>query len=451
MRTRYSAPVSSIVALAVCISAAAIAQTASAPVSDASFTAQITAHFEEWDADHNGELSKAEIDRLIADPHIAGPSAATVAALKRSLNSKSYTPPVLTKAGIAHLVEVEKPRSTASPNFDQLYKASLSKIATYNRMLFASGTPRLEMLHQGRLGDCFCLAPLGALIHRDPQQVVQMFVPAKDGDVAVHFATGEPVTLHSLTDAEIALSSTSRGDGTWVNMYEKAIGMYTIQSRASLKGKPVPIGTTSNDPNYLDVIGHGGSAGKVITILSGHAIKRFNCAPWHIASDVFVPTKPTDGYTAAAANTPPPPVPVPPVVKAQVLSTEQKEARLANLREMLVSAMKAKRLVCAGTPATGLKPPGISLKHAYAVLNYDATKDLITLWNPHGNTFHPKGEEGLKSGYNTEMGEFSLHLTDALAFLAGIVFETDQPVSSTPPPPVTPAADVKAGIPSPHP
>lgn len=50
--------------------------------------------------------------------------------------------------------------------------------------------------------------------------------------------------------------------------------------------------------------------------------------------------------------------------------------------------------------------------HAYAVLNYDEAKDLITLWNPHGNNFKPMGPEGFINGYETKGGVFTLSSKD---------------------------------------
>ena len=416
------------------------------------FLAEINAHFDAWDADHNGELTKSELDKLIADAHTTGSSAAAIVALRRSLTTKTYPAPQLTRANITHLVETEKPGVTTAPNYDSLFKAALTKITTYNRELFATGVPKLDMLHQGRLGDCFCLAPLGAMIHRDPQQVVHMFTPQKDGDYQVQFGSGSPVTMHSLTDAEIALSSTSRGDGTWVNMYEKAVGLYTIQNRPAPKASPSNTAAANSaeqaDPSFLDVIGKGGSAGKVISIITGHSTRRFSCSPWHQPA-AAVPAAPAADKPAESTSTPPPATaqtPAPAVKRpaAPPLTPEEKLAKLANLREMLTTAIKEKKLICAGTPATGLKPPGISLKHAYAILDYDASRDILTVWNPHGNTFHPKGDPGLTNGYVTEKGQFEVPLPEALTFFSGIVFETDQsappPRSAAAAPPAVPAS-----------
>ncbi len=68
-------------------------------------------------------------------------------------------------------------------------------------------------------------------------------------------------------------------------------------------------------------------------------------------------------------------------------------------------------------------PPNISVKHAYAVLAYDATTDVVTFWNPHGQTFRPTGAPGLTHGYPTEHGRFSVPLSEVGQFFTGFTFE----------------------------
>ena len=98
------------------------------------------------------------------------------------------------------------------------------------------------------------------------------------------------------------------------------------------------------------------------------------------------------------------------------------------------------RLVAAATsrPATTepahvgtlpLIPPNISTKHAYAVLAYEAKTDAVTFWNPHGQTFHPKGSPGLTNGYPTDHGRFSVPLAEAHLFITFISIEQPAPAT----------------------
>jgi len=63
--------------------------------------------------------------------------------------------------------------------------------------------------------------------------------------------------------------------------------------------------------------------------------------------------------------------------------------------------------------------------HAYAVTGYDPKADRIALWNPHGQTFSPKGTPGLQNGYPTKEGRFTMPLTDFMQAFAGLAFETN--------------------------
>ena len=83
-----------------------------------------------------------------------------------------------------------------------------------------------------------------------------------------------------------------------------------------------------------------------------------------------------------------------------------------------------------GTPAAGTLPaipPGFQKKHVYAIVAYDPATDVVEIWNPHGQTFHPKGTPGLANGYETQHGRFKLPLADAYSFYTSFTFELDAP------------------------
>jgi len=61
------------------------------------------------------------------------------------------------------------------------------------------------------------------------------------------------------------------------------------------------------------------------------------------------------------------------------------------------------------------------------VLAYDAATDVVEIWNPHGQTFHPKGPAGLANGYETAHGRFKLPLAEAYSFYTSFTFELDAP------------------------
>jgi len=61
--------------------------------------------------------------------------------------------------------------------------------------------------------------------------------------------------------------------------------------------------------------------------------------------------------------------------------------------------------------------------HAYAVLAYDPMSDKLTFWNPHGQTFNPKGPEGTANGYRTRKGVFEAALNEVAEWFGGFSWE----------------------------
>jgi hypothetical protein len=341
----------------------------------------VSAQFFNWDTNHDQTLSMAELDAAIEDPGNTGAAAAALAALKRASRATNFALPLLTVANIRELAA--SPPATNRPNLPRLYGESLKRISgVTHRELFASGLPQLDTIHQGRMGDCFCLAPLGAMIHRSPNEVAALFSVLADGNVRVQFGGG-PVVVPPPTDAELAMTAGNAHDGVWLNLYEKAISVVRNEQKPPDKRSDLAI----------DAIATGGSAGKILAYLTGHKVTGFSCK--------------------FATNSATPPA--------------QRESRLAKLREKLAAATQQKCLMVCGTqkPAT----PGLTPHHAYALLAYDPEADLVELWNPHGNTFAPKGPAGPAYGYPTRKGLFSVPLTEFITQFSGVTFEITPLVS----------------------
>lgn len=345
------------------------------------FLDQVNTHFAQWDLDHNGELSAGEIDAAISDPKTTGETAAAVAALKRATRSKTYKLPALTLDNLHTLAQAAPAKD--QPNFSRMYSDAFKKIGKTRHDLFGSGLPKLETIKQGRLGDCFCLAPLGAMLARNPQEVADRFVHQPDNSYQFIFGT-TPVHVSVPTDAEMALTAASEQDGLWVSLYEKAVGTDRVQEKS---------GANSN-ASFIDAVGKGGSAGTMLSRLTGHKITRFSCKAAR------------DAATSA-----------------------DREPHLQKLRKELVAAVQEHRLITCGTakPTT----PGITPNHAYAILGYDEKTDTLRIWNPHGDNFTPKGMEGLEHGYARKGGVFSIPLPDFVMQFVGVAFETTEPAAPT--------------------
>jgi hypothetical protein len=341
------------------------------------FMQAVAARFYTWDLDHNQTLSMAELDVAIKDPANTGRPAAALAALRRASLSADYTLPPLTFNNIRELAS--RPPAKHQPNLARLYMEGLRRINSLtNGQLFASNLPRLETIRQGRIGDCFCLAPIGAMVHRDPREVASMFSTAGEYHCVVRIG-GESIVVPLPTDAERAMGKlASNGqDGLWVNLYEEAMG----QLHNSLK--------LPDQQSYspIEAIAGGGSAGKIISFLTGHKVSGFSL---EFGKNPAAP--------AALLN-----------------------PRLAALRRKLADATGQKRLVVCSTqrPAT----PGLTSHHVYALLAYDPINDSIDIWNPHGNDFIPKGPSGPINGYPTRHGLFTIPVPEFVQLFSSMALE----------------------------
>lgn len=356
------------------------------------------AAFPAWDADRDGKLTLAELDRAIASPAVTGESAAAAVALRRLAQNKknpidAFTPDTLVNLAPALRFEdtrdeEEQPGVSRGPrsNLDRYHEAALKKITSAPRELFV-GPPRPDRLRQGRLGSCFSLAPLGALALSDPDALTRLFrVSPDDARITVTFGRDETVTITPLTDGEIALGADTGGNGLWAATYEKAVGEYRRATSA-------PASAAASSTPYA-VVTRGGSAGTMLGLLTGHAITRFSCRHW-------LPT----------STTPPAELP----------------AKLDELRALLRAATAEKRLMTAGTSLKTVKVPSLSQNHAYSVLAYDSATDLVTIRDPHGHTFTPKGPAGLEHGYEIRAGIFQVPVPEVVRLMAGFAFQTEKP------------------------
>lgn len=351
----------------------------------------VASSFAKWDRDGDQTLTIAEIDAVVADLQTRGAEAAAVAALKRATRSTRYKLTQLTLPQIELLVK-EGPAADR-PDLAGMFKSGCERIEQAPRELFVSGKPRLDTIHQGRLGNCYCLAPLGAVLHTDPKRVSDMFAPQADGSFEVRLGERK-VCVAAPTDAEIAQTASNERDGMWINLYEKAIG----EARNALK----PAEQRTGSP--IDAMARGGSAGTMLAFITGHKIQRFS-------------------FTFA---------------KRESLTESDRKQIMDELRTYLREAALQHRAMTCGTEKT--TTPGINGNHAYAVLGYNGASDSVTLWNPHGGHFTPMGEAGLERGYSTKDGVFQIPLDAFVKQFAGMARETDLPAGNEPELPKLPAA-----------
>lgn len=355
-----------------------------------------------WDRDNNGVITEQEIDLLVIDPYVKGEHAAAVGAIKNF--QRMYNLPRLTPAFFAEEEKRSKPRESDADgpsltefstglNWNKAYADALKRIKTGGRQLFKNDKLDITQFHQGQLGDCYFVSLLGGMVHRNPDAVRRMIVPQANGGYKVSFADDKPVIIPALTDAEIATCSTAGDEGLWVAVFEKAFG--------TLRQRQYPAYHKDNKV-ATDTIAQGGSPVITIRVLTGKEPDEV------VLRDSTGEVKVVDGEFRT---------------KVAPVATPAELTRI--VREKIVAALKRNKLVGVATYPERL-PPGIPSQHAYAVVGYDQQTDSVEIWNPHGNTFTPKGAPGLENGYPTKAGLFTVPAKDLPSIFAVAFVEADR-------------------------
>ena len=399
------------------------------------FVASVSRNFKAWDADGDGELSKTEIDTLVRDPNVKGDDAAAVSALKLITRSGKTKLPDLTMAYfdeynaktignlkaetggdvIDQLTTTEgggrdasgtqtgpATRPAAAPaHWDRYFVAGKKRLTAAGSSQWTPSSFKLESMKQGALGDCFFVASLGSIAKHRPEQLQQLVAQEPDGSYKASFPGGKSFDFPRLTDSQIAISGTS-GDGAFLAVFEQAFGKY----RAQLRGKPL-------DTDGTDILYTGGDSANTLQQLTGHQTHRITFG------------RDLDARAAAADTVLP---------EVRKLIAYNIEHHLAVTAGGVIGVKRTKD--SHGTDVTTDKgrlplfPPAIMQNHVYVVTDYDAKADLVTIWNPHGNTFKPKGTPGMENGYVTDGGKFTLPLSEAYQFYGSFTFETEKPLES---------------------
>jgi hypothetical protein len=348
------------------------------------FAAVVEANFARWDRDHDGRLSPQEVTALVTDPEVRGDEAAAVAAIhlfQRGRKDAAFTRARLLRPD-EPAAEERRDQAPGTLRFEARFEAFRARLGKVTRDLFAGNAPSLEGLSQGHLGDCYCLAAVGAAVHRHAAGVKGMFRPLADGSCDVALGGGRVVHVRPLTDAEVVLGSTAGDQGVWLNVLEEAFGQ--LKGRAWWPGH----GTAEG----LDAIARGGDADEAIKLLTGHRAKYL-------------------AIRKGAGKEKPPP------------ARRDLPALEARVRAVLRETSAGRALVCCGT-SRGRTPPGIPDNHDFALLGYDTATDSVLVWNPWGNHFTPRGRPGLGEGYPTEHGQFRVPLVEFVRIFDGLYYES---------------------------
>ncbi len=244
------------------------------------------------------------------------------------------------------------------PVLDLNYRMIAAKLGRVNRTLFARGRPDFAKMQQGPAGDCYLFSGAGWWAYYQPNRIVQMIQPLPDDHYFVLFPDGEQVVVSMPTDTELAYNEagSTAEDGIWMAVLEKAVG--TLDYGRDLKTQAVA------DPSLR--VNLGGSPRADVRRWTGNAV------------DTYRFNDPGDR---------------------------------ARVREALV-AMQERRLMAQAAVMKTDKAAPIPANHAYAVFGFDAKTDMLTVWNPWGDDFTPRGPAGPVNGWPRRHGVFQVPLAD---------------------------------------
>lgn len=352
---------------------------------ETSFSAVVQSCYSSWVPDGSNWLTPSRITQLVLNHQIKGDEAAAIAAIHIYFRGHKDVSR-LSKADLLQADMDQDPHEHTEDlpqalRFNVLFRKFTQHLKLVHRTMFTENAPRLEGIHQGPLGDCWVLSSVGAAVHFHPLRLKEMIHSQPDGSCNVEFRNGKSVLVNSLTDSQIALSSTSGDQGLWLNVLEQAFG----QVNKALTPK-------DREELGLDSINRGGNACHIITLLTGHPATHIHIRP--IGAKAFPP------------------------------DLRKRPGLVGQVRNIIQKAVDQKHLLVAGTTARGTFPPGIGHPHDYAVLDYNAESDSVTLWNPHGSKFDPKGAPGLINGYSMANGILSIPLNDFTLIFGGLFLET---------------------------
>ncbi len=364
------------------------------PAGQSPFAKVVLRDFDKWNTKHEGRLTFEVVEWWTRNPSLRGEDAAAMAMLHRVLRKETVAAaahhqahiPDFTRAYFERYNQMTAKERQSHYAFDVYFLAAKVKIAKESRELFPEGMPKLSAIHQGNIGDCHFLGPLGSMVFRMPGEVKEMIHGDQEHGYIVRFPRRQPVKITSPTDTELGLLSSAGSNGIWLAVLEKARGEVYRESSHMNTADDVDALAASPEKTRID-----------IQLLSGHRPER-----------LAIPNPSRSPRKFAAAE--------------------------RKLHDLLIRMDRDKHLCAAASrdPRYVPAPAGMAGDHSYAVLGYDRSNDVVHVWNPWGNNFTPRGGEGIKAGYETVHGVFKMPLKDFAREFNVVCHETSEPANYAP-------------------
>ena len=198
--------------------------------------------------------------------------------------------------------------------------------------------PSLEDISQGGLSDCFLMAALAAIVSTDPMLIKTMIAFGPNGTYTVTF----------------------RGIGFWNSAKQTVTADFAVGKHANLGPRkalwPLVIERAyAQEKGGLDVVNKGGNPGGVVDDMINDSPSRFD------------PREETADY-----------------IMGKVAKGKAKKWPMTILSPKQGDASAEKK-------AMTTRIPGLHFWHSYAIIDVDAKKNRIKLFNPWGNS-HPNND-----------------------------------------------------------
>ncbi len=335
------------------------------------FSQAVLDRFQDMDTNKDGFLDKEEIRTALGRKDFKGQHGAMVSVLKRlygkfeDFHDDEIGPEIdgITLADIDAYdrKRVASPKDKLITDIDYWYQATLDRISQANRSAFVGALDPL-VVRQGAVGDCWFLSAMVGLAASRPAEIVAMIKPLGNQKFEVKFpGHPSPITVETPTDGELGTFAFSGTNGIWATILEKAYGTKVNKDAYLIR-----------DTSVTDAADGGARLSKGIGLLTGHDDD---------SDELFL-------------------------------------TRISTTRTKLIAAFKAGKVVGAGINGGIIADTannGLPLGHAYTVMGYNATTDVISVRNPWGHT----GPTGLP----VTRGVFDMPLPDFVESFSDLTIE----------------------------